>query len=311
MNTTLTAPSTAPGAPNPVDSSKFPMRRGTLAAQLAKEQMSSGPPVPFQKAQVQTIREVEASGTLNYPKNEKLTALANQVMLMAEKFQEAQKAREEFRRMLDERHQEVLRQIANTREYIQAEIKRMTDTLTAFQKKFETELADTKAELENRMDVKFDEVHQTLTAHSGRMDNLHEEIERERADRIKAMEENVTPLQAQINKLNEGLEAEKRARQDGIEDISVIVKRNFEDCKALIEKERYILELNQVKQAKETAEAIDRLTKRQQAMENATADRIRALAVDLQAETVDRGGCQDNIVDNMSSFMKALAENVD
>ena len=76
----------------------------------------------------------------------KLTALHNQVEAMAPVFEEANRAKEAQRKMMDDRHSDVLRRIEATREFCKSETVRLENTIKTFQVKFEAELKhlDTK-----------------------------------------------------------------------------------------------------------------------------------------------------------------------
>ena len=79
--------------------------------------------------------------------NEKLGLLGKQMKCMNEDFEDMRRAREEAKKQLEARFQDVYRKIENTKEFIAQEGKRINDTLLAFQEKFELKLRG----LDNRL----------------------------------------------------------------------------------------------------------------------------------------------------------------
>lgn len=74
------------------------------------------------------------------PENEKINLLQEQTLLMDVALEDMKRNREEARKQLEARFQDVYRKIENTKEFIISEGARINGTLWAFQSKFENEL---------------------------------------------------------------------------------------------------------------------------------------------------------------------------
>merc|ERR1719163_2631560 len=111
------------------------------------------------RTMVQTIQDdVARRQDRSAASNAKLNILAEEVERMSAVFEEANKAREEQRKIMDEMHQDLLRRIQMTRDYMTQEAKRLADTTKSFTAKFEHEIQSMKEELTTVLKNKISQV---------------------------------------------------------------------------------------------------------------------------------------------------------
>ena len=130
--------------------------------------------------------------------NEKLGLLDNQMNDMHDDFQEMKRTREEAKKQLEARFQDVYRKIQNTKDFILAEGKRINDTLLAFQSKFQTELKETA---DNFMKIHNDHVQATNEAIQKKDEeiaDLNKKIDQEREDRLKESDQNLSEIKKEL-----------------------------------------------------------------------------------------------------------------
>lgn len=96
--------------------------------------------------------------------NEKLRGLSSQLVDMHNDFEDMKRNREEAKKQLEARFQDIYRKIQNMKEMIEMEEKRVNESLKAFQSKFDHQLKDLKThvycdinEEKNFVRQKFDE----------------------------------------------------------------------------------------------------------------------------------------------------------
>lgn len=82
--------------------------------------------------------------------NEKINLFSDQVGQMRNDFEDMKRTREEAKKQLEAKFQDVYRKIQNTKEFIISEGKRINDTLIAFQSKFESEIRDVRQYFEKQ-----------------------------------------------------------------------------------------------------------------------------------------------------------------
>jgi len=76
--------------------------------------------------------------------NEKLKGLSSQLVDMHNDYEDMKRNREEAKKQLEARFQDIYRKIQNMKEMIEMEEKRVNESLKAFQSKFDHQLKDLK-----------------------------------------------------------------------------------------------------------------------------------------------------------------------
>merc|ERR1719163_169962 len=166
------------------------------------------------RTMVQTIQDdVARRQDRSAASNAKLNILAEEVERLPVVFEEANRAREEQRKIMDEMHQDLLRRIQMTRDYMTQESKRLTDTTKSFTAKFEHELNSMKDELITMSKKKIAEVNHSLAGLETRSKDLERAIEEEREERILQTEEVLGPIRNRVDRIMGELHAETKTRQ--------------------------------------------------------------------------------------------------
>lgn len=259
---------------------------------------------------IQTIKADGAGETKNTAANAKLTALTEEVERMSAVFEEANKAREEQRKMMEELHQDTLRRINMTRDYMTQESKRLSDTMKSFTAKFEHELQSMKDELMTTLNTKVSSIRHNLSGLDVRAKELDQAIDQERKDRIKQTEEVLGPLQRRVDKVTTDLEKEKKIRQTREQELMKELLDAVESLNGTVDMEKFNRE-QQYMDFKQTSEKErQNLEDRQVRIRTETALNLQALRSDLELETGNRIDNQDGIVDNVTVFIKRFQENI-
>lgn len=263
----------------------------------------------LQKSQVRSIQEeqIRRGGD---SRNEKLEALASQVDLMAQVFEEANRLREEQKRLQEERHQDVLRRLSNTRDYIDSEVKRIIDTMKAFQLKFDSELKSMRTEILNQIDTETQGLSDRITAHDDHLKNLDEKIRDESEARATAISDAFAPLQKDISQLSEGLEDERRFRLRKEEAFASQLKESFDDLQKMVLDETESRREADCQLQDNLDRSADRLSKRHLALESSTDHKFQMARSELEVECKQRTQAQDAIVENLSTFIHTFQENI-
>lgn len=81
--------------------------------------------------------------------NEKLKGLSTQLVDMHNDFEDMKRNREEAKKQLEARFQDIYRKIQNMKEMIEMEEKRVNESIKAFQSKFDYQLNELKTNVYN------------------------------------------------------------------------------------------------------------------------------------------------------------------
>lgn len=241
---------------------------------------------------------------------QKLATLTKQVEGMSSVFDEANKAREEQRRMMDERHADVLRRISSTRDYIQSESRRLHDTLKSFQSKFTFDLNELNTELFKALNTSVAEVRSSIQEVETQLTVLEKDLVKEREERIKSTEEILISMRRQADRLTEGLEKETKIRIAREEEMTKFLQDTVEDLHRTLDTEKFRREQEQMALKEDLDSEQQRLAKRQYQIEKFFEAQVKKLKLSLEEETQNRNDMQDDIVDSVTRFIMALQDNI-
>merc|ERR1719159_1258984 len=101
-----------------------------------------------------------------------LDALSSEVDRMSVVFDEANKAREEYRKRLEEVHNDTMRQIQMTRDHMVQKSKHVMDTMKSFTAKFDHELTGMRGELRRELQTKSSKIEGVIAELDKRMGEL-------------------------------------------------------------------------------------------------------------------------------------------
>jgi len=126
--------------------------------------------------------------------NEKLVGLKSQMGEMGKDYEEMIRAREEARKLLEAKFEDVHKRLQENREFSIAEGKRVNDTLKTFKAKFEAQLKETEEEILAEIEQRHNYVSEELTKINERLEKLDKGLEEEREARLRDTDEKLKPI---------------------------------------------------------------------------------------------------------------------
>eukprot|EP01017_Pseudomicrothorax_dubius_P015731 TRINITY_DN1800_c0_g1_i1.p1 TRINITY_DN1800_c0_g1~~TRINITY_DN1800_c0_g1_i1.p1 ORF type:complete len:268 (-),score=75.67 TRINITY_DN1800_c0_g1_i1:31-834(-) len=238
--------------------------------------------------------------------NEKLTSLQSQVVQMGTDFEDMKRTREEAKKQLEAKFEDVYRKIQNTKDFVVSEGKRINDTLLAFQSKFETELKQMSSHFQSQHERSMAEVNDKFAKAVDRMNQLEAMINQEREDRLRQTDENLRPIRQHLSSLQENYETEKKERVQGEKNI---LQKLDDESYMLNEKLRKETE-DRITKQKEMRDDFNLELRQQQKwneeFHQKSIDEFNHVANNLSKEMDNRFEHQDKIVDNLSNVIKTI-----
>lgn len=239
---------------------------------------------------------------------EKLNLLRGQMDEMSNDYETMRNAREEAKRQLDAKFQDVYQKIQGTRDFVSEEGRRVNELLKNFQNNFQDELKNLKDftmksfEEEKALREKQDSID------NKRMDDLERQIEEERQERQKQTDDMIRPIKTGLANLEVGFEAEKAKR----------IERETEILDKLAEESQLMNE----RMDSERGDRINRLqdlrnllytdmNTQDSHIEKFQQNSLVALTDmknGVEEEMRSRLDHQDDILDNLSSFIKTFQD---
>lgn len=242
--------------------------------------------------------------------NARLENLTTQVEAMAGVFNEANKARLEHRKMMEERHQDVLRRIQSVKTYCLQESQRLDRQVCSFRDKFEHDLERLTNDMLQKLDNKVTVINGRIELQEQRVIELEIGLAKEREERIRKTEEILGVIKRQVDVLSEGLAKETKIRQAREQEITQQIVACKDEIDVTIDKEKFKQE-QICMSIKRTAELEQlRLAKRQEGIAKTAYTDIQKQQAAIEYETATRIACQDSVVDNVSSFIQRFQDNI-
>jgi hypothetical protein len=260
-------------------------------------------------AGMQTLRDVtKPKGDM--AQNQRLENLTNQVEAMAGVFNEANKARLEHRKMMEERHQEVLRRIQSVRTYCNTESQRLDRQVCSFRDKFEHDLERLTNDMLQKLDNKVTAINGKIELQEQRVLELEAGLAQEKEERFRQTEEILGLIKKQVDQLSDGLAKETKIRQAREQEITKQIVAYKDEVDVTIDKEKSKQE-QICMSIKRTAELEqERLARRQETIAKTAHLDIQKQQAAIEYETATRISCQDSVVDNVSSFIQRFQDNI-
>lgn len=256
-------------------------------------------------AGLHTIKEAAKDG-----QNVKLESLTQQVEAMAGVFGEANKARNEHRKMMEERHQDVLRRVQAVRTYCDQESLRLDRQVCSFRDKFEHDLERLTNDMLQKLDNKVTAINARIDDQEERVGELETALDKERADRIAQTEQILGFIKKQVDQLTDGLAKETKIRQAREQEITKRIVACKEEIDATIDKEKFKREQTCQRIKRDAELEQERLAKRQEGHAKYTEAALLTRQAAIEYETATRVECQDSVVDNVSSFIQRFQDNI-
>ena len=151
--------------------------------------------------------------------NQKLKGLDGQMGEMKNDFEDMKRTREEARKQLEAKFQDIYKKLAALKESLDTEAKRVNNSLKAFESKFVCLLNELKDELHKEMEEEKKYVHNKLDEHEKHLNDLEKKLEQEKEERLKQNQDTLGNIQNRLTNLEEASKQEKIDREEGEKEI--------------------------------------------------------------------------------------------
>ncbi len=130
--------------------------------------------------------------------NGKLGRLKSQMKDMSQDYEDMIKAREQSKKQLEARFNDVYSKIEENKQFTIAEGARVMQTLTAFQEKFEGKLQVAEAAIQKDLDVEKNVLAGYVVDINKKLDVLDKTLATEKQERIRQAEESLAPIKKDL-----------------------------------------------------------------------------------------------------------------
>eukprot|EP00931_Biecheleriopsis_adriatica_P116017 TRINITY_DN91731_c0_g1_i1.p1 TRINITY_DN91731_c0_g1~~TRINITY_DN91731_c0_g1_i1.p1 ORF type:complete len:336 (-),score=108.44 TRINITY_DN91731_c0_g1_i1:106-1080(-) len=263
---------------------------------------SFGNPTSLKK--IDTVWDEEPHDPKTHEQKKNLKSLANKVDLMAGVFQDETRARHEQRQLMDELHDDQMKRLDEISVELDEAMRELAQFIDRFMEKYRTELSDTFSALFSELQEQVDLINPRIAALEARGRVLRAGIDEEREERIRHYAEILTPVKAQIAKLEQELIRENEVRQARADEIQKNMVHAAEALEHALDAEIAAREDRQKASDEEWTKEVDRLHVRQEHIEQACQVCIDGLNEDADKEHEARCDHQDPVVEALTKFMK-------
>eukprot|EP00824_Muranothrix_gubernata_P007478 TRINITY_DN19536_c0_g1_i1.p1 TRINITY_DN19536_c0_g1~~TRINITY_DN19536_c0_g1_i1.p1 ORF type:complete len:267 (-),score=87.26 TRINITY_DN19536_c0_g1_i1:20-820(-) len=238
--------------------------------------------------------------------NEKLHSLKGQMQDMGNAYEDMIRAREEAKKQLEAKFQDVYRKIQTNKEFTIAEGKRVNDTLKAFQSKFEFQLQEMENKFTHSMNEEKDFVRQQFDGVNQEMQRLEKMIIDEREERLRQTDENLRPIRLHLEQLQEAYDTEKATRIEREKEILQKLADEVYKLNEMVDKEKSerIFKTGELKDT--FRDEMKMQTKFVENFQIKAMDEFNTMKKEIGEEMENRFEHQDEIIDHISNFIKTF-----
>ena len=211
--------------------------------------------------------------------------------------------RNEAKRLLEEKFKDVYQKIKDNKQHTIDEGKKVNESLKAYQDKYLTQMQNLHDELQSKFDTETDYQHSEITRGNDRMQMLEELLAKEKADRIESLDQQLAPINQDIDKAYEDLDIERNARVQKEREILELLTDEASKVEEAITIEQ---EGRQERQKKLTLKLEQELQRQRDKIENIKTNTIGEFKkdhADMQKEMNNRFEHQDRLIKNISHFI--------
>lgn len=218
------------------------------------------------------------------------------------------RAREESKKQLEAKLQDVHRKIQAARDFVNAEGKRVKDMLKAFQSKFEYQMQDFKSFLDSTMSKESSIRKEMDSKNQARLNSLVETLRLEKENRKQILENLIGPVREHLEALQLFYDQEKTAR---IEREKMILQK-LDDAvfrlKTGLDKEQTERRMTCGALREQTMKDSRTQNKNLEKSQQRAYDVMKDLRTGITTELNSRLAHQDEISDNLSHFMTTFQD---
>ena len=240
--------------------------------------------------------------------NQKLKGLDGQMGEMKNDFEDMKRTREEARKQLEAKFQDIYKKLAALKEALETEAKRVNNSLKAFESKFICLLNELKDDLHKEMEEEKKFVRDKFDEHEKHLNDLEKKLEQEKEERLKQNQDTLGNIQNRLTTLEEAYKQEKIDREEGEKEIIRNINDNVYELNSKLDREK---EDRNTKMKILNENIMNELGKRDKCisdLQNKNTDDLKVLKDELYAEMENRFAHQNQIIDNISNFLKTFQE---
>lgn len=239
---------------------------------------------------------------------EKLSLLHTQMEEMSNDFQDMQRAREESRKQLEAKFQDVYRKIQSTKDLVTAEGKRVNDMLMAFQSKFEFQLKELRDYADQQMEAERTARVEAEARAATRMDDLGRLIEEEKQERLKQTDDMLRAIREKLEFLERAYETEKTTRVQREKEILAKLDEEVFNLSERMTQERIDRSLKITQLHDQVYQDIKAQNKTLEKFQQNTYTGLSDMRQGVLDELHSRLDHQDEIIDNLSNFLRTFQD---
>lgn len=239
---------------------------------------------------------------------EKLGLLRTQMEEMGNDFEDMQRAREEAKKQLEAKFQDVHRKIQATKDYVASEGKRVNDLLKAFQGKFEFQLKDLREYVETSLERERKDREDLAKQSKDRMDLLERMIIAEAEERKKQTDEMLQPIREHLDLLQKSHDAEKQARFEKETEIMERIDTEVFKIGETMDEEHTERVTSQGTLRDKLSQEIESQANARERFQRKTLEAMDDMKEGLQTELTTRLDQQDTVLDNFSNFLRTFQD---
>lgn len=240
--------------------------------------------------------------------NEKLKGLQNQMGEMHNDFEDMKRTREEAKKQLEAKFLDIYKKIQSMKDAIDSEAKRVNDSLKAFQSKFEYLLNQLRENMYKDFNDEKNYTRGLLEAHHKRMDHLEQMIINEREERMRQTDEQLNPIRNHLANLQKDHDNDKAERLQHEKEIYRNISDNVFELNEKLNREKDERNTKIALLKEETTKDLKQRDKFFSDFQNTLHNEMQNLKDELFGEMDNRFAHQNQIVDNISNFLKTFQE---
>ena len=240
--------------------------------------------------------------------NQKLNGLQGKIGEMHNDFEDMKRTREEARKQLEAKFQDIYKKIAALKEALDTEAKRVNNALKAFESKFIALLTELKEQVNKNIEEEKKFVRDKFDSHEKRMNDLEQMIKEEREERLKQSDEMLIPLIKRLDALEEGAKQEKVDRLEGEKEIIRNINDNVYEINERIKRETEERGIKEKIMNENMMKEFEKRDKYFADFQNQSKDDLKVLKDEIYFEMENRFAHQNRIIDNISNFLKTFQD---
>ena len=216
--------------------------------------------------------------------------------------------REEVKKQLEAKFQDIYKKIEKLKEAMNSEAIRVNDCLKAFQTQFEFLINELRDQVFKEIVAEKEFVRKKFADQEKEFTRLEQMIIEEREERLRQTDEQLKPIKAQLIKLENNQEIEKNERIENEKDTRRYIDDNVFEINQNIDKEKIDRQIKLTVLKEEFKQDIQARDHTFAEFQKKIVNDIKVVRDEIKQEMDNRFDHQNDIIDNISNFMKTFQE---